>query len=78
MLFRFGNDGLVSGVRVEARSMLVAGKTVMMPWEGHFRDYRRLEGMMIPFHGEVAWITPQGAKPYFWGAVSQIAHRFVK
>lgn len=76
MLFRFGEDGLVSGIRVEARGALVEGETVMMPWEGRFRDYRPQDGMMVPFHGEVAWITPQGERPYFRGTVAQIAYRF--
>jgi hypothetical protein len=76
MLFRFGEDGLVSGIRVEARGGLVAGETVMMPWEGSFRDYRPVDGMMIPFHGEVAWITPQGERPYFRGTVTRVAYQF--
>jgi hypothetical protein len=75
MLFRFGEDGLVSGIRVEARGGLVAGETVMMPWEGSFRDYRPVDGMMIPFHGEVAWITPQGERPYFWGTVTRVEYQ---
>jgi hypothetical protein len=49
----------------------------MMPWEGRFSDYRRQDGMLIPFYGEVAWITPQGEKPYFRGTVTQMTYRFV-
>jgi hypothetical protein len=69
---------LVSGIRVEARGALVAGQTVMMPWVGAFSDYRRQNGMMIPFRGEVAWITPQGERPYFRGTVTQVGYRFAK
>jgi len=78
MLFRFGEDGLVSGIRVEARGALVGGKTVMMPWEGQFRDYRPQDGMMVPIRGEVAWITPQGARPYFRGTVTRVDYRFAR
>ncbi|MFN3844232.1 MAG: DUF6920 family protein [Paracoccaceae bacterium] len=78
MLFRFGEDGLVSGIRVEARGGLVGGETVMMPWEGRFRDYRLQDEMMVPFHGEVAWITPQGERPYFQGTLTQIVHGFAQ
>jgi len=78
MLFRFGEDGLVSGIRVEARGGLVAGETIMMPWEGSFRDYRPIDGMMIPFHGEVAWITPQGERPYFRGTVIRVEYQIAK
>lgn len=78
MLFRFGEDGLVSGIRVEARGALVKGQTMMMPWEGRFHDYRRQDGMMLPFHGEVAWITSQGERPYFRGTVTGIEYRFAR
>ena len=77
MLFRFGDDGLISSIRADARGALVAGQTVMMPWEGRFSDYRRQDGMLIPFYGEVAWITPQGEKPYFRGTVTHLTYRFV-
>jgi hypothetical protein len=76
MLFRFGDDGLISGVHVDARGALIGGQMVMMPWEGRFSDYRRQDGMLIPFYGEVAWITPQGEKPYFRGTVTQLTYRF--
>ncbi|KKO49505.1 hypothetical protein VT06_06655 [Arsukibacterium sp. MJ3] len=77
MLFRFGDDGLISSIHADARGALVAGQTMMMPWEGRFSDYRRQDGMLIPFYGEVAWITPQGEKPYFRGTVTQMTYRFV-
>jgi hypothetical protein len=78
MLFRFGDDGLIAGIHVDARGAVIGGKTVMMPWEGRFSDYRRQEGMLIPFYGEVAWITPQGEKPYFRGTVTQLTFRFAE
>lgn len=78
MLFRFGEDGLVCGIHVEARGGLTDGKTVMMPWEGQFGDYRRQSGMMIPYYGEVAWITPQGERPYFRGSLMQVTYRLAE
>ncbi len=78
MLFRFGEDGLVSGIRVEARGALVGSETVMMPWEGRFQDYGLQHGMMVPFHGEVAWITPRGERPYFRGTVRQVVYHFAQ
>jgi len=78
ILFRFGDDGLIAGIHVGARGAVIGGKTVMMPWEGRFSDYRRQDGMLIPFYGEVAWITPQGEKPYFRGAVTQLTFRFAE
>ncbi|MEO5621099.1 MAG: DUF6544 family protein [Cypionkella sp.] len=78
MLFRFGEDGLVSGIHADARGGLIGGKTVMMPWEGKFSDYRLQDGMMIPFFGEVAWIMPQGEMPYFRATVTQMTYRFAE
>lgn len=78
MLFRFGEDGLVSGIRIEAGAALVGSETVMMPWEGRFRDYRLQDGMTVPFYGEVAWITPQGERPYFRGTVRRVAYQFAQ
>ncbi len=78
MLFRFGEDGLVSGIRMKARGALVGNETVMMPWEGRFRDYRTQDGMMVPFYGEVAWITPQGERPYFRGTVRRVVWQFAQ
>lgn len=74
MLFRFGTDGLISGIHVSARGAQVNRTTVMIPWQGRFHDYRRVNGMMIPFQGEVSWITPQGERPYFRGTISQVTH----
>jgi hypothetical protein len=78
MLFRFGADGLVSGIHADARGGQVGGETVMMPWEGRFSDYRLQDGMMIPFFGEVAWIMPQGETPYFRGTVTRMTYRFAE
>jgi hypothetical protein len=50
----------------------------MMPWEGRFRDYRPQDGMIVPFHGEVAWIAPQGERPYFRGTVTRVEYQFTQ
>ncbi len=76
MLFRFRDDGLVSGIRVEQRCAIVAGESLIMPWEGRFSDYRDQNGMLVPFFGEVAWITPKGEKSYFRGSVTRMVYRF--
>lgn len=78
MLFRFREDGLVSGIRVEAREGTIEGKEVMMPWEGKFDDYRTKDGMLVPFFGEVAWITPMGERPYFRGSITSVTYRLAR
>lgn len=34
--------------------------------------------MLVPLNGEVAWLLPEGEKPYWRGRVSEIAYDFAK
>ncbi len=70
LLFRFGADDLIASIRAEGRGRLVAGKMVPTPWEGRWWGYARRGGMLVPTEGEVAWILPEGAKPYWQGRVT--------
>jgi hypothetical protein len=45
----------------------VKGTPVLTPWVGHHTDYERLDGMMIPTSGDVAWVLPGGPEPYWRG-----------
>jgi hypothetical protein len=47
----------------------VNGTSVLTEWVGHHTDYRRMEGMMIPTRGEVAWVSPEGRVPYWRGRI---------
>ena len=78
MLFRFGDDGLVSSIYANARGQMVGATTVMMPWEGRMSDYRKQDGMTVPFTSEVGYITPQGEKPYFRGTITQLTYVFAQ
>lgn len=78
LLFRFGDDGLVESVRAEARGRTVGRSVVPTPWEGRWMDYREVQGVRVPSRGEVAWITPEGRRPYWRGAVTAIALEFAR
>lgn len=78
LLFRFGDDGLPESVRAEARGRTVGGTVVPTPWEGRWMDYREVQGVRVPSRGEVAWITPEGRRPYWRGAVTAIALEFAR
>ena len=54
MLFRFGDDGLVCGIRLDARAAMVGRQTLMLHWERIFGGYQRQYGMLVPFQAEVA------------------------
>lgn len=76
LLFRFGPDGLVAEVHADARGGMVGKTVVMMPWDCRMSDYRRQDGMMVPFVGEVIWQTAQGEKPYYRGTLTRLVYGF--
>lgn len=73
LLFRFNDAGLIGSFRAEARGGMVGDKLVMAPWEGVWSDYRKVDGVLVPFTGEVAWMRPEGRKPYFIGTVRALS-----
>ena len=76
LLFRFNDAGLIDSVRAEARGAMVGKEMVMLPWEGRWSNYQTRDGMTVPFTGEVAWLRPQGRKPYFRGTVTSLTYEF--
>lgn len=78
LLFRFGDNGLPESVRAETRGRTVGGTVVPTPWEGRWMDYREVQGVRVPSRGEVAWITPEGRRPYWRGAVTAISLEFAR
>jgi hypothetical protein len=78
LLFRFNDEGLVESVRAEARGRTVGGRVVMTPWQGRWSDYREHGGMRVPFSGEVAWLLPEGAKPYWQGTITALSYEFAR
>ena len=38
--------------------------TEMLPWQGHFSQYRRHHGMLVPFAGEASWVVDGVRQPY--------------
>ncbi len=78
MLFRFNGDGLIESVRAEARGRTVAGAVIPTPWEGRWRHYELRDGMRIPLEGEVAWMLPEGPKPYWRGRITRLRYEFAQ
>lgn len=67
--FRFNEKGEIVSVYTPARYRDVNGKGVPTPWEGQFREYERMGGVMVPREGEVAWILPEGRLSYWRGRI---------
>jgi hypothetical protein len=76
MTFTFGADGLITSVLAESRGRTVAGKVIPTPWEGRWSNYQRQGGMLVPMTGEVAWLLPEGAKPYWRGTITALDYEF--
>jgi hypothetical protein len=76
MLFRFGADGLIESVRADARGRAVAGRVVPTPWEGRWSNHAQRDGMRVPLTGEVAWLLPEGDKPYWRGTIESLRYEF--
>lgn len=72
MLFTFDEQGLIETVSTEARGRTVNGEVVPAPWHGRFWNYEERGGMLVPLDGEVAWLLPEGAKPYWRGHITEI------
>jgi hypothetical protein len=76
MLFTFDEQGLIDTVRAEARGRAVGGEVVPTPWRGRFWNYGQRGGMLVPLDGEVAWLLPEGEKPYWRGHINEISYEF--
>ena len=53
--FRFAASGAVSGIYTPQRWGTFAEGYRQAPWEGHFRDYRERDGIVVPTEGDVGW-----------------------
>lgn len=71
--FRFAPSGEIRQITME-RFRDVDGRGVLTPFEGQYTQYRRVNGMMVPGSGEVAWILPGGAFPYWRGRLQSVEY----
>ena len=68
--FRFSDSGEVTGIYTPARWGTFGGGYKQLPWEGHFRDYRERDGVMVPTHGEVGWYIEDEWRAVWKGTVA--------
>jgi hypothetical protein len=74
--FHFGAQGEIVATSTQ-RYRDVDGKAVLTPWAGSFSQYERLDGMMVPRQGEVAWALPDGPFPYWRGRIAEARYQFL-
>lgn len=78
LLFQFGADGLVSTIHADARGQMSGADVVMSPWECTMSDYRKQDGMLVPFAGKAAYVTPTGVREYFRATLGSITYTFAQ
>jgi hypothetical protein len=71
----FGERNQIERIRA-MRYRDVDGKPVLAPWVGHFDDYRRIDGMMIPMFADVEWVLAGEKAPYWRGRVVEARYDF--
>lgn len=76
LTFHFNAARLIESVRADARGRTVGNTIVPTPWEGRWTRYELRDGLRVPTEGEVAWILPEGRKPYWRGRVTALAYEF--
>lgn len=77
LIFQFDPNGLILGVRADARPRLLGDAFVETAWEGRFHEYRQHGGMMIPVQLESAWIDQGQRIPEWEGRITEIMYKFV-
>jgi len=55
LVFRFNEAGEATVVHTPGRWRRQRKAYALTPWEGHFSDYRRHQGILVPSCGEVGW-----------------------
>ena len=73
--FQFNDRGEIIGMSAD-RLRDVNGRAVLTPWVGRFWNYELVGGMMIPREGEVSWILPEGAYPYWRGRIVEASYTY--
>ncbi|WP_209309493.1 DUF6920 family protein [Haloarcula amylovorans] len=69
--FHFDEANLVDRVVAEDRFRAVGDDFERATWTGHFADYERRDGMLVPISGEVEWNLPSGDLPYWRGRITE-------
>jgi hypothetical protein len=75
LVFEFNADGFVTTIQGD-RFKENNGAYTLQPWRIQCDEYRDRDGMVIPLHCEVAWITDGRPEPYWRGRITSITYRY--
>jgi hypothetical protein len=76
LLFNFNEQGLIDTIRASARGRVVGKDVVPTPWQARTWNYEDRNGLRVPVDGEVAWLLPDGPKPYWRGHITSLKYEF--
>ena len=68
--FRFAETGEVTGIYTPARWGKFPDGYRQAPWEGHFRNYRERDGIVVPTEGDVGWYVDDRCRVVWRGNVT--------
>lgn len=68
--FRFDESGAIAGIYTPGRWGSFAGGYRQRPWEGHFRDYVRHQGVAFPTAADVGWYLEGTWQPVWDGRIT--------
>lgn len=74
--FRFNGADEVAGIHATGRWRRSAEGYELVPWEGHFSDYRRYQGMLVPTKGEVGWYSAGRLQIVWRGNIESLEYQF--
>ena len=73
--FTFGDDDLPLSFTAERERDLGGGKSALTPFVGESRDFREVDGLLVPFAMTAAWIVDGTRKDYARFLVDRITYR---
>jgi hypothetical protein len=62
--FQFNEDGEIVRAYTPQRYREIKGAYVPTAWACGYRNYAKVDGIMVPMEGESEWILPEGRLPY--------------
>ncbi|MDZ5455673.1 DUF6544 family protein [Azohydromonas lata] len=70
--FRFAADGQITGIYSSGRWGRFPNGFRQVPWEGHFGQYERHAGVLVPTRGEVGWYRGTSLELVWTGQVRSL------
>lgn len=74
--FRFNDADEAIAIYTPGRLRRLGKAYVLTPWEGHFNDYRRHQGMLVPSAGEVGWYTDERLEIVWNADITSLEYEF--